>query len=122
MNKSLYERLGGETAVEKSVDMFYEKVLNDPLLIPFFKNTDMKKQKRMQILFLTYAFGGSQQWSGRSMRAAHKTSVEQGLKDEHFDAVVGHLASTLKELGVSENDIKEVANIAESIRNDVLNK
>jgi hypothetical protein len=32
------------------------------------------------------------------------------------------LAATLSELGVGEGDIQEVANIAESVRDDVLNR
>ena len=119
---SLYERIGGKDAVDVAVEKFYEKVLKDPLLIPFFVNTDMNRQIRMQKLFLTYAFGGSKQWSGKNMRAAHTKTVEKGLSDQHFDAVVGHLATTLKELGVKPEDIQEVARIAETIRADVLNK
>jgi hypothetical protein len=36
--------------------------------------------------------------------------------------VVEHLAETLRELGVSEADIGEVTKVAESARNDVLNR
>ena len=122
MDQSLYERLGGEGAIDKAVELFYEKVFNDPFLIPFFQNTDKERQRRMQKMFLKFAFGGSKQWPGKSMRKAHEKSVEQGLNDKHFDAVVNHLATTLKELGVKESDIQEVGRIAESIRNDVLNK
>ncbi len=119
---TLYERLGGSDAIDASVDIFYEKVLADPLLIPFFAHTDMVKQKRMQRAFLTMAFGGPGNYNGRNMREAHTKSVEQGMGDEHFDAVVGHLAATLKQLGVGDDDINDVAEVANSIRDDVLNK
>jgi hemoglobin len=36
--------------------------------------------------------------------------------------VVENLASTLKELGVSDDDISEVASIAASVKDDVLNR
>lgn len=117
---SLYERLGGEAAIDAAVDRFYAKVLADDLLKPFFAHTDMEKQHRMQKAFLTMAFGGPGNYSGRGMRAAHEKVVSEGLSDEHFDAVVGHLATTLQELGVAEEDIAEVATVANSIRNDVL--
>lgn len=118
---SLYERLGGEAAIDAAVDVFYTKVLADDLLKPFFEHTDMEKQHRMQKAFLTMAFGGPGNYSGRGMREAHVKAVADGLSDVHFDAVIGHLAATLTELGVSDEDIQEVATVANSIRGDVLN-
>lgn len=53
------------------------------------------------------------------MRESHK---KFDLKDEHFDAIIKHLGDTLRELGVSEDLIKEVAKIAETTRADILNK
>ena len=47
---------------------------------------------------------------------------EMGLNDSHFDAVVENLATTLQELKVAPDLIQEVAKIAESIRDDVLNR
>jgi hemoglobin len=45
-----------------------------------------------------------------------------GLNDSHFDAVVELLGGTLAELGVKQELIQQVAAIAESTRNDVLNR
>lgn len=56
------------------------------------------------------------------MRTAHVRFVDMGLNDSHFDAIVELLGATLKELGVADNLIAEVAAIAESTRNDVLNR
>ena len=41
-SKSLFERLGGEPALNAAVDNFYVKVLADDLVKDFFKSTDMK--------------------------------------------------------------------------------
>lgn len=48
--------------------------------------------------------------------------MEQGLNDEHFDAVMENLGSTLVELEVPEELILEAAVVAESFRDEVLNK
>jgi hemoglobin len=40
----------------------------------------------------------------------------------HVDAVVENLSSTLRQLGVAEKDVLEVAALANSVRNDVLNR
>jgi len=120
---SLYERIGGEAAVNAAVDLFYEKVLADPLLIPFFEGTDMVRQRGHQKLFLTFAFGGAPGYPGRSMREGHAHLVkEKGMSDIHFDAVMGHLGAALTELSVPADLIAEAAAIAESTRNDVLNR
>ena len=122
---SLYEKLGGEAAVNLAVDKFYEKVLADERINDFFTDIDMKKQRQHQKDFMTYAFGGAQQWNGRPMRKAHKKLVtEMGLTDSHFDAVAENLVATLKELNIPQNLIDEVVQIVGSSahRNDVLNR
>lgn len=119
---TLFQRLGGAPAVNAAVSRFYVKVLSDPTISGFFAATDMERQAAKQRLFLTVAFGGAPKYSGLSMREAHAALVKNGLDDSHFDAVVGHLAATLRELNVGEADIAEVAAIAESTRKDVLNR
>ena len=119
---SIYERLGGEPAIDAAVELFYGKVLADPLLSPFFDGTDMVRQKRKQKLFLAFALGGPNRYNGRGMRAAHAKAVGRGLTDAHFDAVVGHLGATLTELGVEADLIGQAAAIVETTRNDVLGR
>ncbi|WP_415885870.1 group I truncated hemoglobin [Neptuniibacter sp. QD37_6] len=117
---SLYERLGGETAVDAAVDIFYRKVLVDDRISHYFDDVDMDGQAAKQKAFLTMVFGGPHNYTGMDMREGHKHL--KGLNDSHFDAVVENLAATLTELGVSNDDIGEIAGIAESVRDDVLNR
>lgn len=120
---SLYAQLGGEAAVNAAVDIFYRKVLSDHRINRFFDNTDIEKQAAKQKSFLTMAFGGPNNYNGADMRQAHAHLVKKlGLDDSHFDAVMEHLTSTLVELSVPQNLIDQVAAIAESTRNDVLNR
>ncbi len=119
---SLFERIGGDDAVEAAVDIFYSKVIGDETLKPFFRGVDMDRQSFMQRIFLTGAFGGPQAYTGRSLREAHKKLVEeQGLGEAHFAAVAGHLQATLEDLDVPADLIKEVMTIAASTHDDVLN-
>ena len=48
--------------------------------------------------------------------------MKLSLDDNHFDAIIGHLASTLKELTVSEDLIKIVVDRIETLRPDILNR
>ncbi|MCK9619521.1 MAG: group 1 truncated hemoglobin [Methylobacter sp.] len=120
--QTLYERIGGEAAVNAAVDIFYRKVLADYRINRFFDNTDMDQQIAKQKAFFTMAFGGPNNYSGQDMRNAHARLVKMGLNASHFDAVMEHLGATLNELNVPQELIAEAAAIAESTRNDVLGK
>lgn len=116
---TLFEKLGGAAAVDAAVDIFYRKVLVDPRICHFFDTVDMDRQRVKQKAFLTYAFGGPASYSGKDMRAGH---AHLKLTEEHFDAVMQNLGDTLKELQVPEELIAEAAKVANSVKNDVLNR
>ena len=122
MSQSLFERLGGDAAVDAAVDMFYRKVLADHRISNFFDNTDMAAQRAKQKAFLTMAFGGPNNYNGKDLRSAHAALVKDGLNDFHFGAVAEHLQDTLKELGVAPDLISEVMAIAGSTKADVLSQ
>ena len=52
---SLYERLGGEKAVNAAVEHFYRRVLADGRIARFFQDVDMDEQIAKQKSFLTMA-------------------------------------------------------------------
>jgi hemoglobin len=123
MAASLYERIGGEPAIMAAVDLFYAKVMDDSLTRPFFAGLDMKTQVQKQIAFMSRALGGPVEYQGRDLKAAHQRLVkEKGLGDAHFDAVAGHLKSTLEELGVDKGVIDEALGAIGGMRNEVLGR
>ena len=122
VSESLYDRIGGEAAVNAAVELFYRKVLNDYRINRFFEKTDMDAQIAKQKAFFTMAFGGPNTYTGGDMRTVHAPLVKMGLDDSHFDAVMEHLGATLVELNVPAELIGEAAAIAESVRSDVLGK
>ncbi len=105
-----------------AVEDFYRRVLADELLSPYFADIDMDKQMAKQSAFLTMVTGGPNEYSGKDMRSAHARLVAKGIGDEHVDRVIGHLGATLAGLGVAEDLIKQVAAVAESVRDDVLSR
>jgi hemoglobin len=82
----------------------------------------MEKQVVKQKGFLTMAFGGPHNYTGKNMREGHAHLLERGLNDSHVDAVKENLAATLKDLGVAQELIDQVLDIAESTRDDVLSR
>jgi len=122
LEETLFDKLGGEPAVNAAVDIFYRKVLSDYRINRYFDNTDMEQQAAKQKAFLTMAFGGPNNYTGTDMRTAHARLVKLGLDNSHFDAVMEHLRATLEELKAPEELILQVEAIAESTRQDVLGK
>src|SRR4051794_15309093 len=104
--QTLFEKLGGQDTIDKVVISFYVKVLADPVVNKFFEHTDMEKQRRHQAAFIAFALGSGREYTGKSMSKAHEG---MNLQQEHYDAIVRHLAATLEEFGVSSDDIHTVA-------------
>ena len=119
---TLYEQLGGEAALDEAVERFYRKMLADERVAHFFDDVDMDQQIAKQKGFLTMVLGGPNNYTGKDMREGHKHLIARGLNDSHVDIVIEHLGATLKELGASDEQIQQVADLANSVRDDVLNR
>jgi hemoglobin len=122
MGQTLYERIGGHSAVLAAVGRFYQKVLADETVAPFFQDLDMAAQSKKLVAFMTWAFEGPSEYRGRDLREAHKGLLEKGLNDKHFDAVARHLKATLEELEVAPELVAEALTIVGSTREQVLGR
>lgn len=69
--RSLYERVGGESGIERLAMPFYDRVLAIPDLAPFFRHVPMDRLKVMQKEFFSEALGGPLFFVGRSLRQVH---------------------------------------------------
>lgn len=119
----LFEKVGGDAAIEAAATVFYEKVMRDPLLRPFFATIDMGQQTKKLIGFMAWAFGGPDAYRGRDLGEAHARLVkEQGLTDRHFDAVMKHLKDTLVEIKIAKPQVEEALGIIEATRKVVLGR
>ena len=119
---SLFERLGGQGAIDAFVPLFYEKVLADDRINHFFRGIDMDAQGAKLNGFLTMGFGGPDNYTGKDLREGHRHLVRGGLNDGHFDAALEHINSTLVELNVPADLVSEVMAASEGLRADVLVK
>lgn len=122
-DKTLYIRLGEQPALNAAIEALYQKIMRDKDLAPFFADTNIAMQRLHMRIFLTYAFGGAPNYTGRNLGQAHARLVkEKGLNDKHFDRVAGHLRETLQELDTQETLIQEVLTIVDTTRDEVLNR
>lgn len=102
---TIYEDIGGAAAVSAAVDGFYDRVLADPSLAPYFAGVSIPKLKGHQRAFIAVAIGGPEPYAGRSMADAH---AGLDITAEAFAKVVDHLVTTLAELGVDADTIGEI--------------
>lgn len=79
---SLYEWAGGLPVFEQLTEVFYKKVLEDPLLEPIFKHMSPQHQKHVAH-FIAEVFGGPSIYSS-----------EEGT---HFKMIQKHFSKHLKE-------------------------
>jgi truncated hemoglobin YjbI len=116
----LYDRIGGDAAMNVAVDAFHRKLLEDDLVAPFFRDVDMEGQRLKQKSFLGMAFGGPYQHSKLDLRKTH--GKLEGVTDAHFDRVVAIFEETVKELGVPAKEAGEMLQVLASLRDDILNR
>jgi hemoglobin len=122
MINQLYEKVGGAGTIRELVRIFYDRVLADPRLAPFFPDTDMESLRAKQVMFLTMLLGRTRTFSGKDLSVAHAGARAQGLTDEHFDALLGHFAASMRDLEVADDYIREVMARIETTRNAVLGR
>lgn len=104
--RSLYERVGGERAVDELVGEFYRRVLSDPELSPFFTDVEMDKLRCMQREFFAAALGGPVTYSGRPIAEVH---AGRGIRPRHLQRFMDHLMETLRDRALDEDDVYDIA-------------
>lgn len=116
--RTLLKRLGGEAALEAAVDIFYEKLMGDADLSPFFEGRDMDQLKHHQRQFMTIAFTKIPESLdvGKFMFDKHEKLFLMGLNEMHFDAVAGHFIATLNGMGVEQKLIDEAVAVIAPLR------
>ena len=118
--ESLYDRIGGDYAVNAVVDSFYEKVLRDDRIRGYFDDISMNAQIGNHKSFLKMAFGDRSVYDAERLRSAHAPLVARGMGDIHVDILIEHMESTLKEQKVPNALIEEAVTIINGYRDDVL--
>ena len=115
----IFDRIGGDDTVRAAVDLFYDKILDDPSLVGYFDGVDIPHLRVHQRAFISAALGGPEEYSGPSIRSIHA-----GLRvtDAAFDAFVVHLTATLKELGVQGASFGAVVEELTPLRDEVVTR
>jgi hemoglobin len=120
--RTLYERLGGYTAISAVVNDFAERLFADPKIGKFFvgmgtDTREMFKQKNKNLV--CNVSGGPCKVISRPARTVH---AGLGITDAEFDIVVGHLAEALDKYKVPAAEHKELMAIIATLRKDIVER
>ena len=120
--RSIFERVGGASAVDAAIEVMYRKALKDADLAPFFEGVNLDLLQGRQVEFVSMALGGPDNYGGGDLGSAHSALVARGLNDSHFDKVATYLSEALSELGVGDDLIAEILAVVETTRGAILNR
>jgi len=110
---SIYEAIGGRAALTAAVDLFYGRLLADPVLSPLFPRGVGARHRAYVVTVLGEALGGPERYRGPDLAGAHRGL---GISDAHFDRAAAHLAATLDELGVPRHLADQIIAIVAGLR------
>jgi len=119
MSQTIYQDIGGRDAVEAVVDDFYERVLDDDRLTPYFEDTEMEDLRAHQIQFISAVAGGPVEYSGADMREAHE---HLGIEEADFDLVGRYLQEALEDNSVPADHVEAIMAEVATLKAPVLNR
>jgi hemoglobin len=103
---TIYDTIGGAGAVGAVVDELYRRALDDTDLKGYFDGLDMDRLNRHQRVFIAAALDGPGAYQGRAMDEAH---AGLSITGDAFDRVATHLVAILREHGVDEDTVGQIA-------------
>jgi hemoglobin len=120
--KSLYERLGGQPAIEAVANGLVDRILADKRVNKWFEHAssspeNTKSYKAKLTSFICMSVGGPCQYTGRDMVAAHRG---RGVTNEAFNAVAEDLSAQLDQLKVPAKEKSEVMQLVGSLKPSIV--
>jgi hemoglobin len=113
---TIYDKIGGQEAIETVVEDFYVRVLADEKLADFFTGTNMSRLKGKQVEFFSAALGGPEPYTGAPMKQVHQG---RGIMMEHFMLVAGHLSDSLLAAGVPQDIVDQIIAAVSPLASDI---
>jgi hemoglobin len=120
--RPLYERLGGQPAMEAVANGLVDRILADNRVNKWFAHAaesteNAQAYKAKLAIFICAGVGGPCKYTGLDMVAAHKG---RAVTSEAFDAVAQDLVAQLDQLKVPEKEKHEVMEIIGSLKPSIV--
>ena len=117
---SLYVRVGGGRGIATFARELFGRAIAHPTLGRFWKGRStygMLREERLLVAYLSSVAGGPTRYAGREMKEAHRGLGITATDWEVFRAILG---DTLDALRVPDRERRDIVDIAENLRGDVV--
>jgi len=114
---TLFDRIGGEAAIANLVDQFYDRVLDDPELEPYFKYAPMEKLRSILREFFAAALAGPVTYSGQPLDYIHQG---RGITTRQLTRFMNHLVATIQHVHPNEQEVSEMVGRISTYADQVL--
>ncbi len=98
VNDALYQQLGGQPGLVKLMDDFVPRLIADPRMNPFFKESDQKHLKEQLVAQFCQVSGGPCRLEGPDMKKAHSG---MDITKSNFNALVEVLQQSMDAQGIA---------------------
>jgi hemoglobin len=115
--KSLYDRLGGKTAIAAVVDQFVANVAADTRINGRFATTDIPKLKGHLVDQVCMATGGPCRYTGRDMKTTH---AGMKISNADFGALVEDLTNALDTFKVPASEKGELLGLLAPMKKEIV--
>lgn len=113
MEKSIYDQLGGFTTVRKVVIEFYNRVLDEAELSPYFAKINMERQIDHQTKFISMLLGGPASFSDIHLKSVH---IKLNITNDHFELIKELIIETLEDFDLDEKHVDYISDEFEKRR------
>jgi hemoglobin len=111
MEKTLFERVGGEATFEQLISHFYALVSVNPILRPMYPDDDFQAAAERLMLFLMQYWGGPHTYSEmRGHPRLRMRHAQFSIDSKARDAWLACMKSAVDELKIEESDREELWN------------
>jgi hemoglobin len=115
--RSLYDRLGGKSAITAVVDTFVARVAADTRINKKFARSDIPRVKVMIVDQICAQTGGPCTYTGRSMKEAHRNMA---VTEGEFNALVEDLVAAMNRFNVPKREQDELLAALGTMKGDIV--
>lgn len=117
MEKTLLDKIGGKSRLSEIVNHWYDRILKDTELSPFFEKTDINWLKQKIVRFLeVLLIEGAYKMDGQ----IHKAHAHLGIQISHFNAFIGHLDMALDASSIDSDIVEDIIDLVLETKEDIL--
>jgi len=105
VSQTIFERYGGFAKVRRVVSTFYDYVLDDEVMAPYFTGVDMRRQIDHQSKFISAVMGGPGSYSDDHLQRVH---AHLGIDHEAFRVMSSLLREAMEDHDMAPADVEAV--------------